>query len=50
VQGDDGTVGPTGQYEQHISGDVSFAFAQYWAATTDKQYLSSVSARSMLGV
>jgi len=33
---------PTGQLEQHISGDISFAFQQYWDVTKDVSWLKSV--------
>ena len=32
---------PTGALEQHISGDISFAFKQYWDLTRDKDWLAS---------
>jgi trehalose/maltose hydrolase-like predicted phosphorylase len=33
---------PTGALEQHISGDISFAAAQYWWMTGDLQWLAKI--------
>lgn len=33
---------PTGLLEQHISGDISFAYEQYWRITKDISWLNSV--------
>ncbi len=30
---------PTGEYEQHISGDIAFAIRQYWELTQDTDWL-----------
>jgi trehalose/maltose hydrolase-like predicted phosphorylase len=32
---------PTGIYEQHITGDIAFAFKQYWDLTHDNEWLTS---------
>jgi trehalose/maltose hydrolase-like predicted phosphorylase len=34
-------VGPWGQYEQHISGDIALAAWQYWKMTRDLDFLAS---------
>jgi trehalose/maltose hydrolase-like predicted phosphorylase len=36
---------PTGKYEQHITGDIAFAFKQYWDLTHDLQWLLSTGTR-----
>lgn len=36
-----GVVGPWGQYEQHISGDIALAAIQYWQVSGDKTLLAS---------
>eukprot|EP00658_Telonema_sp_P-2_P029735 TRINITY_DN2256_c0_g1_i10.p1 TRINITY_DN2256_c0_g1~~TRINITY_DN2256_c0_g1_i10.p1 ORF type:complete len:422 (+),score=79.33 TRINITY_DN2256_c0_g1_i10:259-1524(+) len=39
VQFSDGNIGPWGEYEQHISGDISFAARQYFYSTQDLGWL-----------
>ena len=42
VQFSQGTIGPWGKYEQHISGDVAFAARQYWYVTADIDWLKRI--------
>lgn len=42
VQNSGGKIGPWGEYEQHISGDISFAARQYFYATQDTAWLKAV--------
>ena len=42
VQFGRGKIGPWGEYEQHISGDIALAARQYWYTTNDKAWLSSI--------
>lgn len=42
VQYNGGKIGPWGQYEQHISGDIALAVRQYWHATHDRAWLRDV--------
>ena len=42
VQFGGGKIGPWGEYEQHISGDISFAARQYFYGTYDLDWLKSV--------
>eukprot|EP00937_MAST-01D_sp_MAST-1D-sp2_P004018 g4018.t1 len=37
-----GKLGPWGEYEQHITGDIALAARQYWYATGDEQWLREV--------
>jgi hypothetical protein len=41
VQGSGGKLGSWGMYEQHISGDISFACRQYFYATGDLEWLKN---------
>ena len=41
VQNSNGKIGPWGEYEQHISGDIALAARQYFYASGDKDWLSS---------
>jgi trehalose/maltose hydrolase-like predicted phosphorylase len=45
VQYSAGEIGPWGEYEQHISGDISFAARQYFYATQDVAWLKAVGCR-----
>eukprot|EP00039_Didymoeca_costata_P001279 m.51219 g.51219 ORF g.51219 m.51219 type:complete len:846 (+) comp10717_c0_seq2:16-2553(+) len=42
VQYSGGKIGPWGEFEQHISGDISFAARQYFLATQDLVWLRNV--------
>jgi trehalose/maltose hydrolase-like predicted phosphorylase len=42
VQYGGGKIGPWGEYEQHISGDIALAARQYWYTTGDKRWLEEV--------
>lgn len=42
TMGENGIMGDTGIYEQHVSGDVSFAFFQWWQSTHDMDYLKNI--------
>ena len=50
VQCSGGGVGRWGKYEQHISGDISFAARQYYYATKDREWLQSTGFPLILGV
>eukprot|EP00041_Stephanoeca_diplocostata_P009558 m.148036 g.148036 ORF g.148036 m.148036 type:complete len:892 (+) comp17789_c0_seq1:131-2806(+) len=50
VQFSGGKIGQWGEYEQHISGDVSFAARQYYYVTQDKQWLKQVGFPLIFGV
>jgi trehalose/maltose hydrolase-like predicted phosphorylase len=39
VQFGGGKIGPWGEFEQHISGDISFACRQHYYATHDLDFL-----------
>lgn len=41
VQNSNGKIGPWGEYEQHISGDIALAVRQYYYASGDKDWLRS---------
>ncbi|GAM19795.1 hypothetical protein SAMD00019534_029700 [Acytostelium subglobosum LB1] len=41
---------PTGQLEQHITGDISFAMRQYYYATGDDQWLLEVGYQAIKGI
>ena len=45
VQYSGGEIGPWGEYEQHISGDISFAARQYFYATQDVAWLKAIGCR-----
>jgi len=42
VQFGGGKIGPWGEYEQHISGDICLAARQYYYATQDKAWLKEI--------
>ena len=50
VQFSGGKIGPWGEYEQHISGDVSFAARQYFYTTRDIEWLKRVGFPLIRGV
>jgi len=50
VEFSDGKIGPWGEYEQHISGDISFAARQYYYMTGDVNWLKSVGFPLIYGV
>eukprot|EP00040_Diaphanoeca_grandis_P037457 m.244109 g.244109 ORF g.244109 m.244109 type:complete len:778 (-) comp33822_c3_seq5:211-2544(-) len=50
VQFGHGKIGQWGEFEQHISGDVSFAARQYFYATQDKVWLKNVGFPLIKGV
>lgn len=45
-----GKIGDWGKYEQHISGDISFAARQYYYATQDLEWLKTVGYPLIAGV
>ena len=48
--GGSGTIGGWGKYEQHISGDISFAARQYFYATQDLEWLKTIGYPLIAGV
>jgi hypothetical protein len=45
-----GRIGPWGEFEQHISGDISFAARQYFYATQDASWLKEVGYPLIAGI
>ncbi len=51
VQGQSyGKIGPWGEYEQHITGDIGYAAWQYWSVTGEADYLRSDLEPMMRGI
>eukprot|EP00756_Hemistasia_phaeocysticola_P051172 Hpha_TRINITY_DN26354_c0_g1::TRINITY_DN26354_c0_g1_i1::g.9347::m.9347 len=50
VQNSGGKIGPWGEYEQHVSGDVALAARQYWYASGDNEWLAAVGLPLVRGI